>query len=107
MSTVASHGDFVNRKLLMPNSELLRDDPLRKRLEIELEVYDEALSKYIDRRCSDVPPPLYWHPSSPQEAMAAGVNIIHVLVHPRNWRTDLRANIADNTNRLIEVLRYR
>ena len=106
MTTVASHGDFVNRKLGIPNQELLRDASFRRSMDIELEAYDEALNKYVGQRCSDTHPPQWWRPSSPEEAIGEGTTIINVLVHPRQWRKDILDNLVDDTNRLIEGMRF-
>ena len=40
LKTVASHGDFANRKLGIANTLILDDKELRERLSIECETYD-------------------------------------------------------------------
>ena len=63
---VASHGDFVNRRLGVPNWVILRDAAFRDRMNIELEAYDEACMRHVQSRHSDGQPyPTYWEPAPP------------------------------------------
>ena len=87
MSTVASHGDFANRRLNVINHELLRDDVLRRRCGIECESYDSALLRHFDLYISDRPYPVYYHPMSPFEALGRHERICF-LTHPVQWETN-------------------
>ena len=64
---VASHGDFANRRLGVPNWVILRDAAFRDRMNIELEAYDEACMRHVQSRHSDDQPyPTYWKPAPPE-----------------------------------------
>ena len=63
---VASHGDFANRRLGVPNWVILRDAAFRDRMNIELGAYDEACMRHVQSRHSDDKPyPTYWKPAPP------------------------------------------
>src|SRR5215475_11771773 len=106
MKIVASHGDFVNRKLGMPNWEILQDNSFRHEVNIELEVYDHAFSQYITSRHSDTSFPHFWQPGNPLQAVQTGMHIIYVLVHPRSWRANPRENFRDDIKRAWEGFCY-
>jgi hypothetical protein len=106
MATVASHGDFVNRKLGVCNWEILRDGSFREEVGVELEVYDEACMRHITSRHADTLSVSCWRPSHPIGAIQAGEPAVYVLVHPRQWRANFRENLVDDLGRLSEGLRY-
>lgn len=99
---VASHGDFANRALDIPNWVLLEDPATRARLGIDLEVYDAAFMDAVTFRSSDVGHPRYWKPADPREAIAAGSPLIYLLVHPRHWRSHFVSNTRENWTRVWE-----
>lgn len=107
LDIVASHGDFVNRKLGMSNHAILQDEALRQRLNIELEVYDEVFMKYVTSRHSDTHYPFFYTPRSPFEAIREGQRVIYFLSHPRHWRANPGENLIDNVNRLWEGFKYK
>lgn len=106
MSTVASHGDFANRKLNVINHELLQDSALRARCGIECEAYDEALLDHIDMYISDRKYPVYYRPMSPFEALDRYSRILF-LTHPVQWETNWVDNTRCNARRLVEELAWR
>lgn len=106
VTTVASHGDFVNRFLKMPNWELVNSE-LRDSLGIECEAYDWELNRHVTSRHSDTHYPVFWKPASPIKAILEGEQLVYVLVHPRHWRTHVLENAKDNAWRLWEGTRYR
>jgi hypothetical protein len=106
MRVVASHGDFVNRRLGIPNWRILEEPEFRLELGIELETYDQAFLSHLPSRHIDAPPPRGWEPSDPAAALAVGLPVVSVLVHPRQWRTDPVANARDDVARMVEGLRY-
>ena len=57
MHVVAAHGDFVNRRLGMPNEELF-DERVRKEAAIDLEVYDPAFMDNLSSYFSNLLPGL-------------------------------------------------
>jgi hypothetical protein len=58
MTTVASHGDFANRRLNVINHELLDDPAAAPRCGIECESYDVDLLRHFDLYISDQPYPV-------------------------------------------------
>lgn len=107
MTVVASHGDFVNRQLGLPNWELLVDRDFRRRAGVELETYDEAVMGHVTSRHSDTLHPRYWIPGSPELAIGRSEPVVYVLVHPRHWRAARSVNARDDLGRLSESIRYR
>ena len=67
---MASHGDFVNRRLNIINHELLNDPAMRARCGIVCEAYDPELLAHFDAYLSDRPYPQFYHPMSPFAALA-------------------------------------
>jgi hypothetical protein len=106
MRVLASHGDFMNRRLGMLNYELLTQD-LRDQLGIELEAYDVCLTRYFTDRISDAPYPITWKPSSPAESFDKQQAVLHILVHPSHWRANIPVNILANGQRILEDVSYR
>ena len=107
LRTVASHGDFINRKISMTNSEILRDPQLREELGIELETYDEEAERRITSRHSDRLPPAYWKPRSPFKAIEEGSPVVYVLTHPRHFRCRVADNLSSDLRRLYEGVCHR
>ncbi|MGH9704070.1 MAG: hypothetical protein ACRD4K_11915 [Candidatus Acidiferrales bacterium] len=104
--TVASHGDFANRKLGIENTELLQDEATRREAKIECEAYDSALRDHISTLHSDVEHPGNWTPEDPRWAIERGEHVVHILTHPRNWHADRARNLADELSRMREGLSY-
>jgi hypothetical protein len=103
--TVASHGDFANRRLGMTNCELLQDPALRWRCGIAAECYDAALMDSFDLYISDRPHPQYFHPMPPQQALGSHRRIC-LLTHPAQWRTNWAASSGHNLRRVLEAWRW-
>ncbi len=103
MRTVASHGDFVNRRLKLTNTEILDDPQLRQECGIACETYDRALLDHIDLYISDRPAPQYYHPTSPCDAIRSQRRIC-LVTHPRQVETNWKENTKDNIFRLYEGL---
>jgi hypothetical protein len=106
MRVVASHGDFINRKLEIQNFEILKDETFRKEVNIELEVYDEKFICHSTSRHTDSPYPKFWQAKCPIEAIREGSRAMYVLVHPRQWYANIKVNSIDNVKRVIEGIRY-
>ena len=102
--SVSSHGDFVNRRLKLANTEVLKDIRTRQVNDIELEAYDSDLESHFDLRCADMNWPQFVQKA--KDGFADGRKHIMWLIHPRNWKPDWIANTKDNFNRLYEGLRY-
>jgi hypothetical protein len=106
LATVASHGDFANRRLNVINHELLQDAQLRARCGIECEAYDDALLRHVDIYISDRKYPVYYRPVSPFDALGRNQRIMF-LTHPVQWETNWVDNTRCNARRLIEELAWR
>jgi hypothetical protein len=106
MTTVASHGDFANRRLKVINHELLRDLALRRRCGIECESYDNALLRHFDLYISDRPHPVFYYPLSPFDALGRHQRIC-LLTHPVQWETNWLESTRCNLVRLAEELAWR
>jgi hypothetical protein len=106
MVTVASHGDFANRRLKVINHELLRDAELRRRCGIECESYDNALLNRFDMYISDREYPQYYVPLSPFEALGR-YQCICFLTHPLQWETNWIETTRCNLRRLAEEIAWR
>jgi hypothetical protein len=104
--TVASHGDFANRKLGIQNYEILRDCALRQRLGIECEGYDPILMNFFDAYLSDGGPKRGFKRGSPFTAIHSKRRIC-LLTHPRHWRTNSGVNTKNNVIRLGEEIKWR
>ena len=106
MRVVASHGDFVNRKLGISNWLLLADPRFRAETDIDLEAYDDAFMRHVSSRHADSMHPQYWVPSDPRGAIARGEPVVYLLIHPRSWQVSRVVNARENAIRLAESLRY-
>jgi len=106
MTTVASHGDFANRRLKLSNTTILNDHGLRDRCGIECESYDQALLDNFDIYMADHrPPPEYQYPHSLFDAIGR-YNRICFLTHPGNWETNWIEKSRNNLLRLYEGLTW-
>ena len=101
--SVASHGDFVNRKLGIINNEILLEQKTRVQLGIDVEAYDDILINNFDVYISDRPYPQFYTPLSPFEAIKK-YNIICMTSHPRQWAVNWYLNTKDNLIRFKEEL---
>ncbi|MCX7783841.1 MAG: hypothetical protein N2318_09415 [Meiothermus sp.] len=106
LHTVASHGDWINRRLGVVNLELLQDLSLRAALGIELEAYDHTLHRHYTQRYSDGCYPNLWLDGDPFVALECRQPVIEILLHPRHWGANVPVNLADNSQRLYEEIRY-
>lgn len=102
---IASHGDFANRKLGVANHVLIDRDFLNLN-GIEFETYDPIFLDNYSINIMDAGAPNYYNgPVSQMEAIKK-YQIIHLLVHPKHWRSNLYWNTYENVKRFIEGLRY-
>lgn len=105
MRVVASHGDFINRRLNVANHQLLTP-ALRRELNVLAEVYDDRLRCPVTTRVSDCQPPHFWQPTSPDDAIDRRSPCIYLLVHPKHWRVNVRTNVRASATRLWEGISY-
>lgn len=104
--TVASHGDFINSKYKMQNTEILKDSQIRERAAIIVEAYDDIVTRDIEKRYAD-----QILLGSFSDEVLSGINeghkVIMTLTHPRNWEVDFVANTKENIKRLYQDILYR
>lgn len=105
MTTVASHGDFANRRLNLYNTIILDDTSVRKRCGIVCEAYDAALMSHTDVYISDRPHPQYFFPVAPRQALGRHARI-YLLTHPRQFETNWTENTKENLSRLYQSLAW-
>lgn len=106
MVTVASHGDFANRRLKVINHELLCDANVRGRCGIECESYDSELLRHFDMYISDREFPHYYTPLSPFDAIGRYERICF-LTHPLQWETNWVETTRCNLRRVAEEIAWR
>ena len=102
LHTVASHGDFANRRLGITNCAVLADSELRARCGIDAECYDAELLSSFDLYISDKPAPRYFHPVAPQAALGKHKRIC-LLTHPSQWHAGWAANSHKNLVRALDA----
>jgi hypothetical protein len=107
MDVVASHGDFLNRKLVIKNTTILADTAFRREMGITIEPYDKAFLATVSSYHRDALPPAPWMHGDPFAAIARAEPVMYVLIHPRPWRKNLRVNALDDLNRLRDEVLYR
>lgn len=105
LATVASHGDFANRRLNVINHELLRDKALRRRCGIECESYDAELLRGFDLYITDRKYPVHFYPMSPFAALGRYQRIC-MLTHPVQWETNWVESTRCNWRRLVEEMAW-
>ena len=103
MQTVASHGDFMNRRLGMSNTMLVPPGPMRGELGILVEAYDDAAMSTVTLRCCDG---VRWRPCDPTDGLRRGEHTIYVLTHPKHWRTNRIENLLVGGLRLCEEITF-
>ncbi len=104
MRVLASHGDFANRKVGVMNHALLEDAAFRRSAGVALEAYDEALMGRVSARTSDVPAPRFWSGEAPEVLFQRREPVVHILLHPKQWRTAWGPTTRENVIRLWEGL---
>ena len=107
MRVVASHGDFVNRRLGVANWEILDDPAFRRQVGVDLEVYDDSFMRHVSSRHCDAGYPNLWESPEPLSAVRRHEHVVYLLVHPRHWQVNRVVNLHDDALRLQEDLAYR
>jgi hypothetical protein len=102
--SVASHGDFINRKLNIFNTEILKDEKFREKCGIYREAYDKEQMSFVTFRIAD-----QGNPGFTDQAISAiqrGEPVIYLLSHPAQWGADIWANTQENVSRLFRGIIY-
>jgi hypothetical protein len=101
IQTVASHGDFVNRAIGIPNWVLLT--PLvREKASIKADAYDSLFDEGFLRISDILNEEILWKGGDPFQQVLCGEQSIHLLTHPRSWRSSFSWNTKDNVLRLLQ-----
>lgn len=104
--TVAAHGDFLNRKLGISNNFFI-DDALLDELGIIAEAYQKWLVSRVVARIADRPPPQNWQPQPPEEVLKNTPAVLLLVMHPRQWVRNPRANACADIDRVWAETEYR
>ena len=86
--TIASHGEYENRLVGIPNNYLTEDISSYKYLGIKLEAYNKDMIEKVTSYISDVPIEInggYRYGITPFEAIEKGEKFIMFLTHPNHW----------------------
>ena len=103
IKSIASHGDFYNRKIKVPNYRIFELYNYAD-LGISIEAYDEKLLKSFDKYVSDARLKPYWKDGySMFDAINEGQRKVLFLSHPANWGTNVLENIYENLKRAINI----
>lgn len=103
--SVASHGDWINRKMKVVNKELVTEEVMEA-LGINVEAYD--IESNLDFRLADRQYPMFWSPMSPEEIFNSDdLKKGLILVHPRQWCSAPIERFRLDFQRIIEGLRYK
>ena len=106
LKTVASHGDWMNRRLKIVNHELI-DKTLLQECNLELEAYDPEFRRRFDFYLTDTSlPPRHWKQPNEWRAALAGRSLIYVLAHEHQWHGNPWANLRQIARRVIETAYY-
>ncbi len=84
LTSIASHGDFINRKFDISNAVLF-DENLRKKFNKIVEAYDSVIEDNIELRISDCMYPNFWKPVNPIVAIEQQKKNVLLLIHTRWW----------------------
>lgn len=101
-TSIASHGDFINRKINLTNA-IIYDKELRKKLNL-IEAYD--IENILDFRTSDCMPPKFFK-EDPYLAIKNNKNKVLLLIHTRYWGRAPFERFKLDLLRIIDSIRYR
>lgn len=102
---IASHGDFANRKLGLPNHVIV-DKQLMEDTGVLFETYQHEFIDNYSINISDCGFPAHYRDAMNPLNSLGRHKIIHLLVHPRHWRSSIYWNSYENLKRLIEGIRF-
>lgn len=104
--SVASHGDFINRRYGYCNYEILKSAEVRNKAKVIVEAYDDFIMHLVKERYADQVP-LDGFATHVENSIKNGCLCIMILTHPRNWEVDIVANTVDNIERLVQGILYK
>ena len=104
---IASHGDFANRKIGIQNHQLITREVMNE-CGIVFEAYQKEFTDTYSINISDRGYPVFYKGEiSPEHAIEKGIERIHLLMHPKHWRSSLYWNSYENLKRAWEGVKYR
>lgn len=108
LASVASHGDWINRRLGFTNNELV-SPALLEACGLRFEAYGDAIMGRVDVYVSDVAraPNRWARGYGLDDAVRDGRHPVCLLTHERRWHRNRRAVAAADAGRTFEGLRYR
>lgn len=99
--SIASHGDFINRKISIIN-KVVYEDEMKEKLGL-IEAYD--IEKLIDFRTADTMYPYFWK-IDPKDAIKENSRKVLILVHTRWWDKAPLERLKMDFERVIEKVKY-
>lgn len=103
--TVASHGDFVNTKIGVPNKDLM-DDRVRTTCGIVREAYDVQHMGLLSCRIADQVE-MNTFSTKAIAAIERGEPVLELLTHPRQWNSPIWVNLKEELNRIGKEFYWR
>ncbi len=101
ITSIASHGDFMNRKLGITNT-VIYDNSLRKKLKL-IEAYD--LDDCVDFRTSDTMYPKFFK-EDPYLAISKKAKKVLLLIHTRYYKRNPKERFKLDVKRFIDSIKY-
>jgi hypothetical protein len=108
LASIASHGDWINRRLAFANHEFLSPQLLEE-CGLLFEAYGDDILARADVYVSDVGrlPDRWAGGYGLADALEETRHPIYVLTHERRWFANRRANAEADLGRIADGLRYR
>jgi hypothetical protein len=107
LQSVASHGDWINRRLGFTNNELVSSELLTA-CDLRFEAYGPDLLGRSDVYVSDVAvaPERWARGYGPEDALGDERGPIYMLTHEARWHTARAARARADVVRLVDAVRY-
>ena len=99
--TVSSHGEYVNRKLDVDN-KIIASRKVLDKCGIIIDAYDEGFKQKCIARIHDHDRDNFV--ADVRRAISAGVPVIEILTHPRQWGASFFTNLLDDVNRFFKQI---
>ena len=103
--TVASHGDYVNSRFKIQNTELI-NEAIKKKCGIIREAYDPEHMNMLTCRIADQVE-MEQFPDKAIAAIENGESVLELLTHPRQWNSPFCINMKEEINRVCKQLYMR
>lgn len=101
LCSIASHGDFINRRIEIANKFIYEKD-IQEKLGL-IEAYD--IEDLLDFRTADAMYPHFWK-IDPKDAIKENKKRILILVHTRWWNKAPLERLKQDFERTIDKIRY-